>query len=493
MTPHELPQQQDLEGSTKIDHTLYSHADTIMPPPNSSQKLKYIYQHFQENEKVYESDPNLATDAINCTLYPHINNDTEYGLFEDVIDSYYLDSQIKDNFACDQNCHANTQQEQKEQTLTPCTHAYDHIAQYVNNLDDPMQQHTVYTNEVDASLFTTDTTTPCDYNINVDMSNLNSSHENKPHTTLSRGIHSKSKHTYQNVFGDANIQYHDFNNGDALTFTDKYTTLLQQELQNPYWCLPDPITTKSYQISSDMDIETIPHAMYFSGNKETITKINQVPYQVIDYDDKGMFQAKLMDNTQVEIFIDNGATPSILPLKMYNKHPILQKYPKTESHTPIHTGGGMIESYFWIEIPLRLENQIIQIKTLVCDSECPYDIVLGCTSLAQLSAWQDYASRQLFIQQISIPLIATNNIRVLPGLTRIISLALKPNKTSFIPCHTIIGTGIAYVKPFDSTLPLRPVEIEFENNRCCLEVCNTSDCTVEFQYSQEITYFDARS
>ena len=96
------------------------------------------------------------------------------------------------------------------------------------------------------------------------MSNLNSSHENKPHTTLSTGIHSKSKHTYQNVFGNANIQYHDFDNGDALTFTDKYTALLQQELQNPYWCLHDPITTKSYQISSEMDIETIPRAMYFS-------------------------------------------------------------------------------------------------------------------------------------------------------------------------------------------------------------------------------------
>ena len=69
-------------------------------------------------------------------------------------------------------------------------------------------------------------------------------------------------------------------------------------------------------MSSEMDIETMPPAMYFSGNKETITKINQVPYQVIDYDDKGMFQAKLMDSTQVEIFIDNGATPSILPLNV---------------------------------------------------------------------------------------------------------------------------------------------------------------------------------
>ena len=119
--------------------------------------------------------------------------------------------------------------------------------------------------------------------------------------------------------------------------------------------------------------------------------------------------------------------------------------------------------------------------------------MLGHTSLAQLSAWQDYASRQLFIQQISIPLIVTNNIRVLPGHTGIISLVLKLNKTSFIPCHTIVGKGIAYVKLFDLTLPLRPVEIEFENNRCCLEVCNTSDCTVKFQYGQEITYFNARS
>ena len=93
-----------------------------------------------------------------------------------------------------------------------------------------------------------------------------------------------------------------------------------------------------------------------------------------------------MEDTQVQIFIDNGATCSILPLSIYNKYPILLKYPKTESNTPIHTGGGMIESHFWIEIPLKLDNQVIQIKALVCDSKFPYDTVLGCTSLVQLSA-----------------------------------------------------------------------------------------------------------
>ena len=157
---------------------------------------------------------------------------------------------------------------------------------------------------------------------------------------ITNGNSYTSIYKYRNVFGDSNIQYHDFNNGDALTFKDKYTALLQQELQNLYWCLHNLITTKSYQIPSEMDVETMPHAMYFSGSKETFAKINQVPYQLIEYDNKGMFQTKLMDNTQVQIFIDNGATPSILPLSNYNKYPILQKYPKTESYTLIHTGGS---------------------------------------------------------------------------------------------------------------------------------------------------------
>ena len=189
--PNELPQQQDLEGSPKIDHTLYSHSDTIEPTPNPSQKLEYIYQHFQDNEKVHESDPNLAECEADSMLYPHINNNIEYSLFEDVINSYYLDSQIKDDFTCNQNCHTRTQHIQQDQTLTPCTHAYDHITQHIDNLEDPIQQHTVYTNEVDASLFTMDTTTSCDYNISSDTSYSNNSHKNKANTIPPRGIHSQ--------------------------------------------------------------------------------------------------------------------------------------------------------------------------------------------------------------------------------------------------------------------------------------------------------------
>ena len=113
-----------------------------------------------------------------------------------------------------------------------------------------------------------------------------------------------------------------------------------------------------------MDIETMLHAMYFSGSNEAFTKINHVPYQTIKYDDKDMFQVKLMDDTQVQIFIDKGATPSILLLSIYNKYPILKMYPKTESYTPTHTGGGMIESHFGLKYPLNWIIRSFKLKHL---------------------------------------------------------------------------------------------------------------------------------
>ena len=69
--------------------------------------------------------------------------------------------------------------------------------------------------------------------------------------------------------------------------------------------------------------------------------------------------------------------------------------------------------------------------------------------MAQLSAWQDYALHILYLQQILIPLTVRNNIRILPGKTGVVSLTLQLNKTLFTPRHTIIGKGIAYVKPLD--------------------------------------------
>ena len=56
---------------------------------------------------MYQIEPEghmLTTDVD--SLYPFINNDIEYGLFEDIVDSYYLDSQIRDDFQYDQDCYS---------------------------------------------------------------------------------------------------------------------------------------------------------------------------------------------------------------------------------------------------------------------------------------------------------------------------------------------------------------------------------------------------
>ena len=328
---------------------------------------------------MYQIEPKYELITIDDdSLYLYVNNDIKYGLFEDIVDSYYLDSQIKDDFQCDHDCSSQYRDPTNDNHFNACTHDYHHITQSIQNLTESTQQNTLHSMEENMSSFADDTDTHWDFSIADHISDTENA--NDTHTCLMPkypAIHSQRKHTYRNTFGDVHIQYHDFDNQDSLTFRDKYTALLQQESQNPYWNLHDPIMTKSYRISKDMDIETIPHARYFTGDLDTVTKINHVPYQTIEYNDNGMFTAKLMNDTPIEIFIDNGATPSILPLCTYNKFPILHTYPKTESNTPIHTGGGSITSHFWLEIPLKLQHQTIQIKALVCDLECPYNLILG--------------------------------------------------------------------------------------------------------------------
>ena len=86
--------------------------------------------------------------------------------------------------------------------------------------------------EENASLFTDDAATPCDFNItNQNSVTENTDDTNIPHAPKQFGIHEQSNHIYRNTFGKSNIQYHNFDNQDSLTFTDKYTTLLQKELQ----------------------------------------------------------------------------------------------------------------------------------------------------------------------------------------------------------------------------------------------------------------------
>ena len=82
-----------------------------------------------------------------------------------MIDSYYLDSQIRDDFTCTKTCYTHNITTSTPDTNPQCTHTYDHISQQLDSLADAEQQQILYTNEADASLFTTDTSTQCAFSI----------------------------------------------------------------------------------------------------------------------------------------------------------------------------------------------------------------------------------------------------------------------------------------------------------------------------------------
>ena len=68
-------------------------------------------------------------------------------MFEDIVESYHLDSQIKDYFQCDPDCYTQTSQLTKDDQPNICTHDYQHIAQNIDDLNDPTQQNELYLNE----------------------------------------------------------------------------------------------------------------------------------------------------------------------------------------------------------------------------------------------------------------------------------------------------------------------------------------------------------
>ena len=138
------------------------------------------------------------------SLYPYVNNDIEYRLFKDIVDSYYLDSQIKDDFQCDHNCYSQYRDLTNDSHSNVCTHDYHHITQSVQDLTDSTQQNTLHSMEENASLFTDDTNTHCDCSIADHI--LDTENANDTHTCFMPkypAIHTQRKHVYRNTFGNA--------------------------------------------------------------------------------------------------------------------------------------------------------------------------------------------------------------------------------------------------------------------------------------------------
>ena len=64
--PHKLPKENS-EGSLNIDNAVYTHTDLATKLLEEIEKLEYIYQHFQDCEKIHKTDPHIPTEHIDDT------------------------------------------------------------------------------------------------------------------------------------------------------------------------------------------------------------------------------------------------------------------------------------------------------------------------------------------------------------------------------------------------------------------------------------------
>ena len=174
--------------------------------------------NIKDGEKMHQIEPESELTATdNHSLHPYVNNDIEHGLFEDIVDSYYLDSQIKDDFQCDHDCYSQHRDPTIDVHSNTCTHDYHHITQSVQDLSDSTQPNNLHSIEENTSSFADDTTTLCDFGIvdhHSEMENTNDTNTYFP--PKQPDIHPQRKHAYRNTFGESNIQYHDFDNQDSL-------------------------------------------------------------------------------------------------------------------------------------------------------------------------------------------------------------------------------------------------------------------------------------
>ena len=153
-----------------------------------------------------ESEPISIDDD---SLYPYVNNNIEYRLFEDIVDSYYLDSQIKDDFQCDHDCYSQHKDPMIDSYSITCTHDYHHITQSVQDLTDSIQQNNLHSIEENTSSFADDTDILCDFSIvnhNSDVENTNDTHthfmQKYPTIHSQRNMHTETLlviHTYNTM------------------------------------------------------------------------------------------------------------------------------------------------------------------------------------------------------------------------------------------------------------------------------------------------------
>ena len=274
-----------------------------------------------------------------------------------------------------------------------------------------------------------------------------------------------------------------------------YNPLPEGMCDNEYESLEKAVNdVETFQYSHKTSTKhVLVQGVYIGSASPVIADIKTQPYSMLTYLDKGMMTGTYDNTHDIPIYIDNGSTLNIMPTHFYDNAYYLHHLPKAPTAAKtILTGNGPVKTHFWIDVLLNVQDCMIQLKLLVCDTQAQTGILLSKIALEQLQTWQDYSNNMLYVKQTAIPLHAIQNIELLPD--RKTTIEVFGDKTKELHCKDIIGgQGIVRVWSNDSSKPLQLIVATFHNDKTLITFENTTGQTQYITKGALVAILDMRS
>ena len=287
-----------------------------------------------------------------------------------------------------------------------------------------------------------------------------------------------------------------FANATPLYKDELYKKIWTEDIEAVEHCHIHDGETFSYEYEEINDNQApMVEAVCLDTTQATQVKFADNTYGKIKYSKRGTvtatystsFQKKDM---QIPVVIDNGASINITPKWYYDKHRALHNLPKTTSNLPpVTTGNGPIKSYFWIDIPIRIQGIYMQLKTLVCGSLAPYGLLLSRMALDQMQVIQLYDKHEILIRQVTIPLRAVKRVDIPVGYSYEVVATLPQIESK---CN-IQGQSVSWIETNTLGYPLQPVVSTYMANKTVLSFRNNTTNTQTIEKDQLLGYLDMRS
>ena len=170
-------------------------------------------------------------------------------------------------------------------------------------------------------------------------------------------------------------------------------------------------TTDYYDDTNDVSTTSL--GTYHAGDKPRAFNFeNHIPM-----DGRGIARANLMDQIQLKLFFDLGATRGYLSHTYYKATKALYKLPKfTTTYTGIKIGNGsIVQVLFVIPLLFMCHGHVFAIYTIVADIDDGIDLVFGFKNMVETEGMLNTRTGEFDFLSRLIPISPKHDLDVKPG------------------------------------------------------------------------------